>query len=401
MGLRDVRFSGRGADGRRDISFVEAAEGRIAEFRRKWVVQCKHTAQSGRAVPFSELGSPTETCLRWKAQGYLLVCSVCPTADCVRSLEEVSEHPQLGLRFENWDGAKLESLTLQRDKAGQLIYRSLIERYFSDALRTLDQPTAALTRAVQEIFRGLGYTSKQISEFATLEPSDERITAIMQLTLRADANEIDDATRRVAVDLLLSHVKPDAMVRQLQGLTTDERDVTLSILMDVAKNRFEEVVDLLATESEDVRERCRLITLLVHEFGRDFQQIYGLIGGLDHDCLKEVVEHFRLEETIQDEFSWFFTNEPPGAIDQLSTHTHIDTVLVDDIQYSVEHDVLVGKGTYSVSLTLQFGSESDADHGDGAFASESGSGGFEVSMDEDGELHFELTGFSIYDPDHE
>jgi len=46
----EVHWTGTGPDGGRDLAAIERALGPLAQFERRWLVNCKHYAGSGRSV---------------------------------------------------------------------------------------------------------------------------------------------------------------------------------------------------------------------------------------------------------------------------------------------------------------------------------------------------------------
>lgn len=102
------QWTGKGPDQGRDILINEKVSGQLSVFNRRWLVQCKHFAHSGKSVGRSDIGSILNDCKQVGASGYLLVCSTQPSSSLVTMLKEISEQPENNIVTSIWDGVDLE-----------------------------------------------------------------------------------------------------------------------------------------------------------------------------------------------------------------------------------------------------------------------------------------------------
>lgn len=102
----EVYWSGKGPDGGKDLLCIERYQSCFKEFNRRWLVQCKHNAHSGKSVGVSELGGIENSCGLYNADGYLLVCSTFPSATVVKTLEGIEDNKKITTAF--WDYRTLE-----------------------------------------------------------------------------------------------------------------------------------------------------------------------------------------------------------------------------------------------------------------------------------------------------
>jgi len=105
-----VHWSGKGADGGRDLICIERRGSFFQQDERSWLIQCKHNANSGKSVGIAELDDISDSCAHHKCQGYLLVCSTQPSSAVVNRLEGISSNPRNSLVASYWDSVKLEQL---------------------------------------------------------------------------------------------------------------------------------------------------------------------------------------------------------------------------------------------------------------------------------------------------
>lgn len=102
----EVHWTGKGPDGGRDLIIIERTQGQLSGFERRWLVQCKHFAQSGKSVGKDEANSIVTDCARVKATGYLLVCTTALTSGLITAFQELNENMNLEIQY--WDEVKLE-----------------------------------------------------------------------------------------------------------------------------------------------------------------------------------------------------------------------------------------------------------------------------------------------------
>lgn len=105
----EVHWTGVGPDGGRDLVLIERAAGALAPFERKWLVSCKHFAQSGKSVGLDDVKDITDACRAVDATGFLLACSTQPSSTVVRRLEEIAARGDIVTKY--WDGIEIERRT--------------------------------------------------------------------------------------------------------------------------------------------------------------------------------------------------------------------------------------------------------------------------------------------------
>ncbi|MDD9267864.1 restriction endonuclease [Paenibacillus sp. GCM10023248] len=102
----EVHWTGKGPDGGRDLIVIEKVQGPLSKFERKWLVQCKHNAHSGRSIGKEEANSLITDCERISADGYLLVCTTSLSSGLILAYEELKNSRKLKIDY--WDEVKLE-----------------------------------------------------------------------------------------------------------------------------------------------------------------------------------------------------------------------------------------------------------------------------------------------------
>ncbi|MBY0091425.1 restriction endonuclease [Priestia aryabhattai] len=108
MGFR-VYWSGKGADGGRDLICIEESKSAFMSTEKRWLIQCKHTAHSEKSIGIKDLDDILGSCAQHKAKGYLLVCSTYPSSGVVNRLEGISSSTE-GFSATYWDSITIERL---------------------------------------------------------------------------------------------------------------------------------------------------------------------------------------------------------------------------------------------------------------------------------------------------
>lgn len=84
----EVHWEGVGPDNGKDLVAIEMAKGVIGDFERKWVIQCKDFANSGKTVGTNEIIDVKGTCDMVGATAYLLVGSTHATSSLIKKFKE-------------------------------------------------------------------------------------------------------------------------------------------------------------------------------------------------------------------------------------------------------------------------------------------------------------------------
>lgn len=105
-----VHWSGKGADGGRDLVCIEKRGSFFEPDERRWLIQCKHNAHSSKSVGVKDLDEIADSCAQHNCHAYLLACSTYPSSGVVNRLEGISNNLQNPLVATYWDSVKIEQL---------------------------------------------------------------------------------------------------------------------------------------------------------------------------------------------------------------------------------------------------------------------------------------------------
>ena len=107
----ETHWTGVGQDGGRDLVVTEILKGELSEYKRKWLISCKHTANSGKSLGRDQAGNISEDCKAIGAEGYICVCSTQPTTSLVTRLSEIEQTQNIITKF--WDSIEMEKRLLK------------------------------------------------------------------------------------------------------------------------------------------------------------------------------------------------------------------------------------------------------------------------------------------------
>ena len=108
-------YTGRGADGGRDLLFVEILSGSISTEKITWLVSCKDNAKSGISVSEGELPRPgiLDKVKQHKADGFLLVTTTTPSAGAKALLDSLDISNNGSIHTQVWNYTDLTEMLMQ------------------------------------------------------------------------------------------------------------------------------------------------------------------------------------------------------------------------------------------------------------------------------------------------
>lgn len=98
-----VQWSGRGADGGRDLFFIEQQQGALALRTIKWLVSCKDHSASGASVKEGEVGSIVDKVTQHQCGGFLLATTTTASTGLKERLDRLDVFGGGTLHTKVWD----------------------------------------------------------------------------------------------------------------------------------------------------------------------------------------------------------------------------------------------------------------------------------------------------------
>jgi hypothetical protein len=120
LGL-NVQWSGRGADGGRDLYFLETQSGTLGMRAVKWLVNCKDKSESNSAVLEKDLGSILDKVHQHNCGGFLLATSTTAATALKEKLDKLDIGNGGPIQTKVWDRFELTKLLLSEEFSDLLV----------------------------------------------------------------------------------------------------------------------------------------------------------------------------------------------------------------------------------------------------------------------------------------
>ena len=122
----EVKETGEGTDGGRDILIEFNLSDDIKVFKRKWVIQCKFREDSISPTHLKSVNIPT-LIHSYNAQGYLLICKKRATSGVTELFERLNEQCKDKYHYECWNGSQFLSKLILQEKIQKLFFPKYYE----------------------------------------------------------------------------------------------------------------------------------------------------------------------------------------------------------------------------------------------------------------------------------
>lgn len=119
----DVKPSGIGTDGGRDIIVTFKVTDSVMTFERRWVIQCKFHNSDISTDKIADINIPT-LLHSYNASGYLLICRQKPTSKLTELFERLEKNCKFENKYSVWSGEQLKRLILVKSK------KEILQQYF-------------------------------------------------------------------------------------------------------------------------------------------------------------------------------------------------------------------------------------------------------------------------------
>jgi restriction endonuclease len=139
-----VQWSGRGADGGRDLIFIETQSGPISTRLTRWLVSCKDNSESNRAVTEKDVGSVLDKMNQHKCAGFLLATTTTASTGLKEMLDRFDGSRSGRIQTKVWDRFEITRMLLSANCADLLL------QFFPDHIRKEAVATLDAARKVVE-----------------------------------------------------------------------------------------------------------------------------------------------------------------------------------------------------------------------------------------------------------
>jgi len=126
----EVKPSGTGADGGRDILVIISINDNISTYKMRWIVQCKFHSSDISTDKIADINIPT-LLHSYNACGYLLVCKQKPTSKLTNLFEDLETNCIFGKKYVSWSGEQFKRRIISNEK----IIQQYFPKYFQQLIK--------------------------------------------------------------------------------------------------------------------------------------------------------------------------------------------------------------------------------------------------------------------------
>lgn len=119
----DIKPSGTGVDGGRDILVTFKVSDSVSTFDRTWVIQCKFHNSDISTDKIADIDIPT-LLYSYDASGYLLICKQKPTSKLTDLFERLEAKCRLRNKYMVWSGEQFKRLIIVKSS------KTILQQYF-------------------------------------------------------------------------------------------------------------------------------------------------------------------------------------------------------------------------------------------------------------------------------
>ncbi len=345
-----LSWTGRGADRGRDLLFSEIQEGPLSARPIKWLVSCKHFANSDRSVSEADVGSILDKVNQHGVDGFLLVTTTTASTGLKELLDSLDHRNGGPIQTAVWDSHELAGYLIREE------FSDLFRQYFPESfksmrstsepamvLETLGQlvPAAAFARA-KEVLAPYINRLERLSGIS-IWPYDSGVASevdkvvqclVVKEDLETAARLINDGVLEFdaffALVQRLVDTDPNTAQRMLHHLVTMEGDET------IAFNAFE-----LTKEYFEFSNLQQELDMAIHLDGLSLEITYSA----------EVAVF--VEQELTSNASGYAMWEP---LDCLSSHTLIEEVYINTMSLNPNKQIgtIDFVGTMTVTVLLSY-----------------------------------------------
>jgi hypothetical protein len=132
-----VEWSGRGADGGRDLIFVETQQGPIKAHPVRWLVSCKDNSDSSRSVNERDVGSVLDKVRQHRCGGFLLATTTTVSTGLKEMLDKLDSAKGGPTQTQVWDRFEITRM-LFSNQCASLLLQFFPEHHRKEAVAKLD-----------------------------------------------------------------------------------------------------------------------------------------------------------------------------------------------------------------------------------------------------------------------
>jgi hypothetical protein len=315
----NVQWSGRGADGGRDLYFLETQSGTLGMRAVKWLVNCKDKSESNSAVLEKDIGSILDKVQQHKCEGFLLATSTTASTALKEKLDKLDIGNGGPIQTKVWDRFELTKLLLSER------FSDLLVQFF---------PKHNARNAVQQIDAARERIETSLPRFVAGKVRSCLISYADRYACLAGATVWPhDADQQNKIETLRMFAVRPARRRALDLLEELDFDAFIAFIDQFIRNFPTRAKELLVAFAKDTNDNAKLfnsIEILREDDDFDLNQEIEITQRCDSETLFELYRDM-IHQDLSDKDNWIdhLTVEMRSMADEVS----VDSAILDDVEF--------------------------------------------------------------------
>jgi hypothetical protein len=334
LGL-NVQWSGRGADGGRDLYFLETQSGTLGIRAVKWLVNCKDKSESNSAVLEKDLGSILDKLQQHKCDGFLLATSTTASTALKEKLDKLDIANGGSIQTKVWDRFELTKLLLSEQ------FSDLLVQFFpkQNARNAVQQIDAARERIETSLPR---FVAGRVR--SCLISHTDRFDCLSGA--RVWPHDVDQQNK---IDTLRMSAVRSPGRRALDLLEELDFDVFIAFIDQLIRNYPTRAKPLLVSFAGDTKDNAKLfnsIEILREDDDFDLSDEILITQRCDSETLFELYND-TIHQDLGDISVW--EDRLPWDLQRMGDEVSVTDANVEDIEFS-GGDSITFRATVSLSV---------------------------------------------------
>jgi hypothetical protein len=337
-----VQWTGRGADGGRDLVFIETQAGPLKTTAIRWLVSCKDNSQSNRSISEKDVGSIVDKVRQHKCEGFLLATTTTVSSGLKELLDRLDPSAGGEIQTKVWDRFEITKMLLL-PQCEDLVLQFFPEQKKKEAVARLEEARQIIEASVPRFISG------KVRE--CLIPFSEREKNLAGGSIWPHDEEQAKLIDELAPKLVRRTGIP-AAVEQIELLDFDAFTSLVDRLIRNFPDRAKQLLRVLARRSQDSAIVFNAIEILRESDDFSLDRELEITKRCDPDTLFELYRDMTYD-SLQDVGAWNW--RLPSEVERYDDNVEVESATIEDLEFEGGDAI-----NLSARLTLEVsGSSSD------------------------------------------
>jgi hypothetical protein len=321
-----VQWSGRGADGGRDMIFIEHQRGPLKARSVRWLVNCKDNSESNKAVSEKDVGSIIDKVKQHQCDGFLLATSTTASTGLKEKLDKLDTALGGEIHTQVWDRFALTNMLLTPQFA-DLLLQFFPRQRTRDAVQQLDAARQVVEASLPRFVIGL--LRQHLMSYA------ERMSLVTGENVWPH-----DKDQQILIDKLNQYATERSDLKRAAEIIQELHfDAFMAFIDALVRNfplRAERLLRSIAKTATDMGVCYNSIEILREANNFSLEDEIEITRRYDSDTLFELY-HELAHQILEDTGVWDW--RLPNDIQQFADNVELLSARLDDLEFLGEEAV--------------------------------------------------------------